>query len=87
MSYPNSDLSPWTILLMAVVVIASLAAWLILVYRAAREPRRQTVANAREVRAVELVGPGSGRAVSDEREVDSGRIGAEVLPLLHGRAA
>jgi hypothetical protein len=37
-SYPNSDLSPWTMLLIAVVMLVSLALWLVLVYRAAREP-------------------------------------------------
>lgn len=39
MSYPDSDLSATTLAIMAVVITASLAAWLILVFRAAREPR------------------------------------------------
>jgi hypothetical protein len=40
MSYPNSDLPAWQLALIALVVLSALAAWLILVYAAAREPRR-----------------------------------------------
>jgi uncharacterized MAPEG superfamily protein len=40
MSYPNSDLSAWQLTLIALVMLIALAAWLILVYAAARESRR-----------------------------------------------
>jgi hypothetical protein len=40
MSYPNSDLPAWQLALIALVVLSALAAWLILVFAAAREPRR-----------------------------------------------
>lgn len=36
--YPNSDLSAWQLALMAVVAVVTLAAWLIAIYVAAREP-------------------------------------------------
>lgn len=39
MPYPNSHLSPWVLVLLALVVAVSMATWLILVFRAAREPR------------------------------------------------
>ena len=35
---PNSALSAWQLAIMAVVVVASLAAWLIAVFLAARQP-------------------------------------------------
>jgi hypothetical protein len=38
--YPNSALSAVQLTIMAVVVVASLAAWLTLVLLAARDPRR-----------------------------------------------
>ena len=37
--YPNSALSAGQLAIMAVVVVASLAAWLIAVFLAARQPR------------------------------------------------
>jgi hypothetical protein len=37
--YPDSALSAWQLAVMAVVVTVSLAAWLILVFLAARQPR------------------------------------------------
>jgi len=40
MSYPNSALPAWQLATMAVVMVAALAVWLILVYSAAREPRK-----------------------------------------------
>ena len=40
MSDPNSALSAWQLTIMAVVIVASLAAWLIAIYLADREPRR-----------------------------------------------
>jgi cytoskeletal protein RodZ len=48
MSYPNSALPTWQIVMIAVVVIAALAAWLLLVYSAAREPRTREVQPAAE---------------------------------------
>jgi len=41
---PNSALSAGQLAIMAVVVTASLAAWLIAVFLAARQPRRTSVA-------------------------------------------
>ena len=46
MSGPNSALSAWQLAIMAVVIVASLAAWLIAVYLADREPRRHDRAGA-----------------------------------------
>jgi ABC-type nickel/cobalt efflux system permease component RcnA len=40
MSDPNSTLSAWQLTIMAVVIVASLAAWLIAVYLADRDPHR-----------------------------------------------
>jgi hypothetical protein len=59
MSYPNSDLAVWQLVLIAVVMLGSLAAWLILVYRAAREPQQSTV-RAAEV-SVAPVGTSAGK--------------------------
>jgi hypothetical protein len=42
--YPNSALSAGQLAIMAVVVIASLAAWLTLVFLAARQPRGASAA-------------------------------------------
>ncbi len=44
MSNPNNALSGWQLAIMAVVIVAVLAAWLIAVYLAAREPRRDRAA-------------------------------------------
>jgi hypothetical protein len=40
-AYPNSDLSALSMTLIAVVMAGTLAAWLILVFLAARQPRKQ----------------------------------------------
>jgi predicted metal-binding membrane protein len=42
--HPNSALSAGQLTIMAVVVVASLAAWLILVFLAARQPRDTSAA-------------------------------------------
>ena len=42
--YPDSALSGWQLAIMAVVVAASLAAWLVLVFLAARQPRDTSAA-------------------------------------------
>lgn len=42
--YPNSDLSAGQLTIMAVVVVAVLAAWLIAVFLAARQPRGKSAA-------------------------------------------
>ena len=42
--YPDSALSAWQLAIMAVVVAIPLAAWLILVFLAAREPRGTSAA-------------------------------------------
>jgi hypothetical protein len=42
--YPNSALSAGQLAIMAVVVVASLAAWLILVFLASRQPRDTSAA-------------------------------------------
>ena len=41
---PNSALSAWQLAIMAVVVVASLAAWLTLVLLADRDPRGRSAA-------------------------------------------
>jgi hypothetical protein len=46
MSDPNSTLSAWQLAIMAVVIVASLAAWLIAIYLADRDPRRHDRAGA-----------------------------------------
>ena len=46
--YPNNALAAWQLAMMAVVVVASLAAWLTLVLLADRQPRgTSTAVNAR----------------------------------------
>jgi hypothetical protein len=40
-AYPNSDMSALSMTVIAVVVVCTLAAWLILVFLADRQPRRQ----------------------------------------------
>jgi hypothetical protein len=42
--YPNNALSAWQLAIMAVVVVASLAAWLTLVLLADRQPRGTSAA-------------------------------------------
>jgi len=42
--YPSSALSAWQLAIMALVVVTSLAAWLILVFLAARQPRSTSAA-------------------------------------------
>jgi predicted metal-binding membrane protein len=42
--YPNSALSAGKLTVMAVVVVLSLAVWLVLVYVAARQPRHRDAA-------------------------------------------
>jgi len=60
MSYPNSALSAWQMTLVAVVAVACLAAWLIAVYVAAREPRdRDGAATASSTDTTESVAAGS----------------------------
>ena len=39
--YPNSALSAWQLAIIAVVPVLALAAWLIIVFVAAREPRHR----------------------------------------------
>ena len=61
MSYPNSDLTAWQLALIALVMLSSLAAWLIVVYAVAREPRRPNAhaqdASARPAEASEQPNP------------------------------
>ncbi len=42
--YPNTALSAWQLAIMAVVPVMALAAWLIAIFLAAREPRRDRAA-------------------------------------------
>jgi hypothetical protein len=42
--YPNSALSAWQLAIIAAVAVLSLAAWLIFVFVAAREPRHRGAA-------------------------------------------
>ncbi len=59
--YPNSALSAWQLAVIAVVAVASLAAWLTAVYLAAREPREHAQASAgapAETAAGSAAGPG-----------------------------
>ncbi len=51
--YPNSALSAWQLAIMAVVAAASLAAWLIAVFLAARQPRGTSMAVNAEPREEE----------------------------------
>ena len=70
MSDPNSALSAWQLTIMAVVIVASLTAWLIAIYLADREPRRHDRAGAASPgRATGAAAAGSiNAAVADERE-------------------
>jgi hypothetical protein len=70
MSYPNSDLSAWQLALIALVVAVSMASWLILVYRAAREPRQQSASPsaAPELPAQLSSQPNPGRRQHDQAE-------------------
>jgi membrane protein implicated in regulation of membrane protease activity len=42
--YPNTALSAWQLAIMAVVPVTALAVWLIAIFLAAREPRRDRAA-------------------------------------------
>ncbi len=69
MSGPNSALSAWQLAIMAVVIVASLAVWLIAVYRADREPRRHDRAGAvSRVRATDAAAAGIIAAVASEHQ-------------------
>ncbi len=70
MSDPNSTLSAWQLAIMAVVIVASLAAWLIAVYLADRDPRRHDRAGAASPgKATETASAGSiNAAAAGERE-------------------
>jgi len=70
MSDPNSALSGWQLAIMAVVIVASLAVWLIAIYLADREPRRHDRAGAASPGgATGMAEAGStNAAVADERE-------------------
>jgi membrane protein implicated in regulation of membrane protease activity len=46
MSYPNSALPAWQLAIIAVVAVACLSAWLIAIFLADREPRRDRAAAA-----------------------------------------
>jgi ABC-type nickel/cobalt efflux system permease component RcnA len=70
MSAPNSALSAWQLAVMAVVIVASLAAWLISIYLADREPRRHDRARAVSPGRVTDAAAASSinAALADERE-------------------
>jgi hypothetical protein len=58
--YPNSALSAWQLAVMAVVIVASLSAWLISVYLAGREPRGEKLTAAGSAPGATAAGAGSG---------------------------
>ncbi len=66
MSYPNSDLPAWQLVMIALVTLSVLAAWLILVYAAAREPRRPN-ADAQDT----LASPADGQERPDPAQLES----------------
>ena len=70
--YPNSVLSVWQLTIMAVVPVVLLFAWLIAIYVAAREPRRQDLAAAGSPEGSPPPGPAS---ASPERP-PTGRMAA-----------
>lgn len=72
MSYPSSDLSAATLAIMAVVMIASLAAWLTLVFLAAREPR-DTEGRARAGTPGQAPFAGTRNAAPDATTAGSGK--------------
>jgi hypothetical protein len=45
--YPNSALSAGELAIIAIIPVLALAAWLVLVFAADRQPRRRTAAEAR----------------------------------------
>jgi ABC-type nickel/cobalt efflux system permease component RcnA len=66
---PNSTLSAWQLAIMAVVIVASLAVWLIAVYLADREPRRHDRAGAVSPgRATDAAAAGIAAAVASEHQ-------------------
>ena len=66
---PNVALSAWQMTIMAVVPVLALAAWLIAVYIAAREPRKQDLAAAGSAGQPATAGTGSrSLAVAGEPE-------------------
>ena len=66
---PNSTLSAWQLAIMAVVIVASLAVWLIAVYLADREPRRDDRAGAVSPgRATDAAAAGITAAVASEHQ-------------------
>ena len=71
MSDPNSALSAWQLAIMAVVIVASLAVWLIAIYLADRDTRRHDRAGAVSPgKATEMASAGgTNAAAADEHEL------------------
>jgi hypothetical protein len=68
-AYPNSDISAGAMAAIAIVMVAALACWLVMVYVAAREPRkpRPTGQQAEPgTAAAEPASPGHGDLAEDK---------------------
>lgn len=76
---PNSAISAWQVATIAVVAVATLAAWLIAVFLAAREPREraQEAASHNEAAAVWTgAGPAAVAEEDEPRQPADGRVAA-----------
>jgi ABC-type nickel/cobalt efflux system permease component RcnA len=65
---PNSALSAWQLAIMAVVIVASLAVWLIAIYLADREPRHNRAGAVSPGRAADAAMAGITAAVASEHQ-------------------
>jgi hypothetical protein len=58
-AYPNSDISAGAMAAIAIVMVAVLACWLVMVYVAAREPRKPRLTGQQAEPGTEVAAPGS----------------------------
>jgi len=66
--YPNTALSAWQLAVMAVVPVTALAVWLIAIFLAAREPRRDRAAAVSPGETARTTVASMTRAGADELE-------------------
>ena len=66
-AYPNSDISAGAMTAIAVVAVAALACWLVMVYVAAREPRKPRLTGLAEPGGAPVV-TAPGDLAEDEHE-------------------
>jgi len=57
-AYPNSDISAGAMAAIAIVAVAALACWLVMVYVAAREPRKPRLTGQQAEPGTTVAAPG-----------------------------